>query len=497
MSTSKRVYDSYLRVKTITQKKGFKFSLMSILTIFLFFFAMNAYAADDEGITFSPDWDGTKTFYNEISGVEETDDDNMTSHGGLGALNEGWIIVPTLVGAEMTTYGQNVLENPNIPYELKRGLIGLSEDMGDTAYALYPIQDIPQHLAQQWLPGYDETTLGLYATSGYEELQHSGIAPLWTRVINLAYVFFVLIMIIAGFMIMFRHKIGGQAMVTLGSVLPRVVIALVVATFSFAIAGIIIDLGGVLTALVNYILGLDETASIAYLGKIVGSVTQGMSLGKIFTGFSAVLGLGALTQALGGIIAGVLATGPGGWATIIAGLATGAVVIGIIGMVLIIIVFGIILFGAIKVLITLYKALFQLLLSVILGPIQITLSAIPGNSHMMKNWFLSVLRNVLVFPTVLFIVNVPNALMKYGEDINLRFPHKLVNEATDYTTKGLSTTSFFFLVILKVFVLFYAAQAPKFLESLFPPQSKSMTEGMANAQKSMSKIPFVGGMFKS
>jgi hypothetical protein len=296
-------------------------------------------------------------------------------------------------------------------------------------------------------------------------------------------------MIIAGFMIMFRHKLGGQTIVTLGSVLPRVVIALVVATFSFAIAGLIIDLGGVVTAVVNYLLGLDETASIAYLGKIMGSVFRGMPIGPFIKGFVEVLGLELLIRS---VLTLATATGPGAGAILVGSLLSA----GIVMIVIFIIIFGIILFGAFKVLITLYKALFQLLLSVVLGPIQITMSAIPGNSHMMKNWFLSVLRNVLVFPVVLFIINLPNAMMNYSK-INLRFPNKLVNEASGYTEGGLNATGALLIIILKVFVLFYAAQAPKFLESWFPPQSKSMTEGMTNAQKSMSKIPFIGGMFKS
>ena len=125
----------------------------------------------------------------------------------------------------------------------------MANDAAVAVYANYPWVNIPDHLAQQWVPGYKDSTTALYAQneeipSGYNELQAAGIQSLWTDVLNLAYIFFVIVMIIAGFMIMFRHKIGGQAMVTLGNVLPNVIIALIVATFSFAIAGLIIDLGG-------------------------------------------------------------------------------------------------------------------------------------------------------------------------------------------------------------------------------------------------------------
>ena len=122
----------------------------------------------------------------------------------------------------------------------------------------------------------------------------------------------------------------------------------------------------------------------------------------------------------------------------------------------------------------------------------------PGNSHMINNWFLTVIRNVLVFPVVLFVVNIPNALMASGSDILLRFPGKLVYEdPATYTAEGLNAAGIVFLFILKIFVLYFAAQAHKFLESWFPPNTpKAMGEGIAAAQGSLSKIPLVGGFFK-
>lgn len=173
-------------------------------------------------------------------------------------------------------------------------------------------------------------------------------------------------------------------------------------------------------------------------------------------------------------------------------------VVGAIGIIIVLIIIGVILVGAIKVLIALYKAFFSLLLAVILGPIQITLGAMPGNSHMINNWFLTVLRNVLVFPVVLFIVNIPNALMNSGSNIFLRFPGKLVYEDPGtYTAQGPDAAGVVFIFILKIFVLYFAAQAPKFLESWFPPNTpKAIGEGIGAAQASLSKIPFVGGLFK-
>ena len=154
----------------------------------------------------------------------------------------------------------------------------MSEDAGYAVYAAYPRVNIGEHCLQQWVPGYKESVTSLYAassspSSGYDELVHSGITPMWTKALNISYVFFVLVMIVAGFMIMFRHKIGGQAMVTLGTVLPKVIISLILATFSFAIAGLIIDLGGVLTSLAAFIVQNNGEANpISGIGGIMKSV---------------------------------------------------------------------------------------------------------------------------------------------------------------------------------------------------------------------------------
>jgi len=490
MSITLQVYEKILVLKEFFSRKTFQQSFIGFLSLLLFFGVMNVYAQDD--IKLSPDWSGTKEFHNEISGTEP-DEDNMNSRQGLEILNTGWTAL-SLLAPEITENGEAAMNNPNIPYDLRRGVMGMVEDAGDLVYASYPIVNIPQHLAQQWVPGYQESVTSLYAQnsstghdSGYQELMHSGIVSLWNRTLNLSYVAFVIIMIVAGFMIMFRHKLGGQTMVTIGNVLPGVITALILATFSFAIAGLIIDIGGVVTGLVAFILGEGaEIKSISTLGGLMSTVLSGgVGTTAIVTGVVGVIGIGSffaigaavLTPTIGVAIAGA---------------------VGAIGIIIALIIIGIILVGAVKVLIVLYKAFFSLLLAVILGPIQITLGAMPGNSHMINNWLLTILRNVLVFPVVLFIVNIPNALMNSGSNIFLRFPGKLVYEdPATYTAQGPDAAGFIFIFILKIFVLYFAAQAPKFLESWFPPNTpKAIGEGIGAAQASLSKIPLIGGLFR-
>jgi hypothetical protein len=54
-----------------------------------------------------------------------------------------------------------------------------------------------------------------------------------------------------------------------------------------------------------------------------------------------------------------------------------------------------------------------------------------------------------------------------------------------------------FIFALQIFVYFYAARVPKFLESIFPANTpKAIQEGLATAKGSLSKVPLIGGLFK-
>jgi hypothetical protein len=495
MSNVRKIYNLGNKIKEITERKSFKVSLMSFLTIFLLFGTLNSYAQEDLPQTITPDWEGEKKFHNIVNNADETEDNSQTSLGQQNVTTL-WTGVLYLGGEDLLDEETKAkLEAANVPYDLRRGVIGMIDDASMAVYASYPLVNVPDHLAQQWVPGYKDSTTALYAEdgtwSGYSELKAAGIQPLWTNVLNLAYLFFVIVMIIAGFMIMFRHKIGGQAMVTLGNVLPNVIIALVVATFSFAIAGLIIDFGGLIIGLIVSVFDLSDTAtSIAGFGKLFSNVFTGeLKLATIISAVGGALGLGGILAGVGGL--GALISGPIGWAVI--GAAVGA-----LGLFFALIVLGIIAFGAIKVLITLFKAYFQLLLSVILGPLQITLGAIPGNNKAIMNWVKGVLRSVLVFPVVFFIVNIPNALLANDATAKLRLPAKLVYETEGYDAEGPNIAGGLVIFVLKIFVLFFAAQAPKFIESFIPPDSKQgFGAGFEAVQKSLQKVPLIGGMFGS
>jgi len=500
MSITSKSYKFILNIKNIVERKSFKTLMIFFLAVMLFFGTFNSYAADttentqEESLTVSPAWEETKWFHNLTNGLgnDKKDQDNMNSRQGTEFLNSAWTVF-SLLAPELTEVKGVQSE---IPYDLQRGLIGITDDTGTAIYAAYPMVNVPNHLAQQWVPGYKDSTTSLYAAhdSGYKVL-----VGLWSKTLNIAYLAFVIIMIVSGFMIMFRNKIGGQTMVTIGNVLPRVIVALIIATFSFAIAGIIIDIGGIIISVSAFILGDGANlGSISGLPSIFGSALGQEEVGPLVVvkGVVESFGLnGILREMQSGSTLGLIAT------VIAVVSALNPLVhaqVGVITLIILNIIIIIIFVGAVKVLIALFKAYFSLLLSVILGPLQITMGAMPGNDHMIKNWFNSILKNVLVFPVVFFIINIPNALIAADAELNLRFPGKLVyGDPLTYSTKDLDVGTIS-IAVLRVFVLFFAAQAPKFLESWFPTkQPEGISEGIKGVQVNLQKIPIIGSLFKS
>jgi hypothetical protein len=68
------------------------------------------------------------------------------------------------------------------------------------------------------------------------------IQDIWISLRNITYLIFVLIFIVIGLGIMLRIKIDPRTVMTIQNQIPRIIIALLLITFSYAIAGLMIDL---------------------------------------------------------------------------------------------------------------------------------------------------------------------------------------------------------------------------------------------------------------
>ena len=87
-----------------------------------------------------------------------------------------------------------------------------------------------------------------YATTGTQAL--TPILSLWVVSRNVAYLFFVVIFVVAGFMIMFRSKLNPQTSVSIQLALPKIVVSLILVTFSYAFIALIIDISNLTIAII-------------------------------------------------------------------------------------------------------------------------------------------------------------------------------------------------------------------------------------------------------
>lgn len=355
--------------------------------------------------------------------------------------------------------------------DLRKGFGGRLEDQILAMFNKQPSVNVVAHLADEWIPGHKDVN-SVYA-SGYDDLVSAKIVDLWSFTRNIAYVFYVVIMIIIGFMIMFRNKIGGQVMVTLGNSIPRLVLSLILVTFSFAIAGIIIDIGGILRNVISGVLIGDSGFAIHPHNPfyLLGGFWGKTVIEPYIEGIEQAWDLGFWRAAWN-----ILKNHGQGILDVLFALAASVFV----------------LIGGIKLWVALIKAYFAILLSVITAPLTIASGSIPGNEHMIGNTFKSIARNVLVFPLAFAIVNLPFFLEKQG--VKFVFPETLVGVDT-------ASTSFLPEMLLnvgKIIAIFAAASAPEFVKAIIPATaSKSGVDNSKLIKDSMSKVPLIGGMFKS
>jgi hypothetical protein len=369
---------------------------------------------------------------------------------------------------ELTTSYDDIM-GANISDSYKRGFVGIMNDQLAAMFQAYPQVDVVAHLTNEWVPGQKDAQM-VYAT-GYDDLQKTGVDSLWSQTRNIAYLGFVVIMIGIGFMIMFRSKIGGQTLVTIGNSIPRVVVALILVTFSFAIIGLIIDVAGVSMNVIGGILDLEHGVNpMNFLDLLKGVIgIEGAGGVETAVTFSAIGVAGSVLMAIPGV--GTVAS--------------------FFWNLVILILLGIITFGVIKLWFALVKSYLALLVNVLVAPLAIMVGAFPGSQHVTMNMFKSALRNAFVFPLAFAIVNLPFAIDP-GQT-SLDFPATLNPQAVMDVNIGP-----LILGVAKIIAIYVAAQSPVFMKAIIPASApKSGVDAAGAISESLQKMPLFGGLFKS
>lgn len=266
----------------------------------------------------------------------------------------------------------------------------------------------PANLAT-WVQDTGQTLGFIPKSANAQSIGFNGLSPLldlWKTFRNLAYILLSIAIVAIGFMIMFRKKIDPHTVVTVQNSIPRIIMVLVLITFSYAIAGLLIDLMYlVLIVSINVLAASFNLNGADLVRNFLESPflsQEGLS-GKVF----APLGMFRFetTAALsGGSAISLLLPPPFNIiiASILAILATFNSVTAAGGILspLLWILFAIVLvFAFFRLFFMLLTAYIQILIGVIFAPIQILFDVFPGNNAFMS-WIANIIANLLTFVLV-------------------------------------------------------------------------------------------------
>jgi hypothetical protein len=239
---------------------------------------------------------------------------------------------------------------------------------------------------------------GGYGFSGLGGNSGSAVRALWTASRNMAYLIMTIILIASGFLIMFRVKINPQTVVTLQTMIPKLIITLLLVTFSFAIAGLVIDM---IYVFIAFFVGMFS------LGGIFDDPSQIGSTLKLLTdpGFGVYFWLQAPMQI---IVVIILAIGLTIFTIAMFSTGVGGIGAGIVSAIILVILTIVLIYWFSKIFIMLIKSYVMIILQVIIGPLQIMLDLIPGQSGF-GPWIRNIIANASVFvvvPVMLVIQHV-------------------------------------------------------------------------------------------
>lgn len=189
-----------------------------------------------------------------------------------------------------------------------------------------------------------------YSTAG------NAMIDIWRAARNISFGLLVVAVIILAFMIMFRVKISPQVIITIQSALPKIILSLILITFSYAIAGFVIDL-------MYVVLGL--------LAALISSAgLTGESASKLFLEFT------SSQSAIGLMYKYIWAFGTGTLLSITSSLNPGVWIGGVLFSLLSIFINLILFWYMIKLLYLTFKNFAMILLTIIIGPFEILLGTV-------------------------------------------------------------------------------------------------------------------------
>lgn len=254
-------------------------------------------------------------------------------------------------------------------------------------------------------------------TSGFGFQALNPVLEIWKVVRNLTYVLLTIVILVMAFMIMFRVKINPQTVITVQSALPKVVFALILITFSYAIAGLLVDLMYVVIGIFSLLVSQSLQQAIHVTLNVPASFSNLIN-GPLNLGIFGYLFMYWLGFLFTGAIIAFSSTSV--FSTIQIGVFT---VFMFLALIIVLIFIGL------KITWMLFKALATVLLQTIIAPIQILFGAVSPNMGF-SAWLRSYLSNLAVFPVTGLLLYLANyfLLLAFTNSVqNLLDPGTVLN----------------------------------------------------------------------
>ena len=300
------------------------------------------------------------------------------------------------IGGTQTATSLTALANGKTSNLAFGGLLGITNNAIASMYT--PPASGVQYIAQTF-----NNFLGkpAYAATGYEGLK--GIQNIWKSFRNAVYILFSIVFIGIGIAIMLRVKISQNAVVTIQSAIPQLITSLILVTFSFAIAGLLIDASYLFSGIVLAILFNSQGVALNSSSSILSWSVNNLSYsGLVQANFWTTAGL--LYKVLPMATIGILSALAGGAIGLM--LSGGFPLVGLLGAAIgFLVILCFILIQTIKFFIGIAKCYVNILLRIIFAPIEIGMGAIPNSKMNFSSWIWNIVANLAVFPvSIIFLV---------------------------------------------------------------------------------------------
>lgn len=292
----------------------------------------------------------------------------------------------------------------------------------------------------------------------------SPLTSIWERMRNVVYLIFTMIFVLIGLGVMLRLHIDPRTVMSLENQIPKIIVGILLVTFSLAIAGFLIDIMYVAIYLIGRIL---ETAA----GSAIPDPGFASTYGGIATSSSPM----DATQYFNGDVVGGVANAMS--SVIASNIHTGVEILGVdilqagAQMVLFLIFLLAFWIAILRVWISLLMAYIMILLDIIFAPFWFLAGLLPGGSLGVGAWFRDILANLAVFPVTIamYALAVIFLYMSIGGVQGQLFNPPLVGgfrygyaEGNPFTLGQLIAFGFMFMTPQALGIVKAAIKAPKF-----------------------------------